>query len=62
MSVEKNINKMQHLEGSGTPVLYIRRTVFKRLTCLESNPIHFKHYVGSAEKRGYNCNPLATQY
>jgi len=26
--VEK-IYKMQHLEGSGTPVLYIRRTVFK---------------------------------
>jgi len=27
--VEKNIYKMQHLEGSGTPVLYIGRTVFK---------------------------------
>jgi len=26
--VEK-IYKMQHLEGSGTPVLYIRRTVLK---------------------------------
>jgi hypothetical protein len=26
--VEKNI-KMQHLEGSGTPVLYIGRTVIK---------------------------------
>jgi hypothetical protein len=26
--VEKNY-KMQHLEGSGTPVLYIGRTVFK---------------------------------
>jgi hypothetical protein len=25
----KNIYKMQHLEGSGTPVLYIGRTVFK---------------------------------
>jgi hypothetical protein len=27
--VEKYIYKMQHLEGSGTPVLYIGRTVFK---------------------------------
>ena len=27
--VEKKIYKMQHLEGSGTPVLYIRRTVLK---------------------------------
>jgi hypothetical protein len=27
--VEKNIYKMQHLEGSGTPVLYIGRTVLK---------------------------------
>jgi hypothetical protein len=27
--VGKNIYKMQHLEGSGTPVLYIRRTVLK---------------------------------
>jgi len=26
--LEKNI-KMQHLEGSGTPVLYIGRTVLK---------------------------------
>jgi hypothetical protein len=26
---EKNIYKMQHLEGSGTPVLYIGRTVLK---------------------------------
>ena len=26
----KNIYKMQHLEGSGTPVLYIKRTVLKR--------------------------------
>jgi hypothetical protein len=26
---QKNIYKMQHLEGSGTPVLYIGRTVFK---------------------------------
>jgi hypothetical protein len=25
----KNIYKMQHLEGSGTPVLYIGRTVLK---------------------------------
>jgi len=25
----KKIYKMQHLEGSGTPVLYIGRTVFK---------------------------------
>jgi len=25
----KNICKMQHLEGSGTPVLYIGRTVLK---------------------------------
>jgi hypothetical protein len=27
--VEKNIYKMQHLETSGTPVLYIGRTVLK---------------------------------
>jgi len=27
--VEKNIYKMQHLEGSGTPVLYTGRTVLK---------------------------------
>ena len=27
--VEKNIYKMQHLEGSGTPVLYIGRKVLK---------------------------------
>ena len=27
----KNIYKMQHLEGSGTPVLYIGRTVLLRL-------------------------------
>jgi len=27
--VEKNICKIQYLEGSGTPVLYIRRTVLK---------------------------------
>jgi hypothetical protein len=27
--VETNIYKMQHLEGSGTPVLYIGRTVPK---------------------------------
>jgi len=27
--VEKNIYKMHHLEGSGTPVLYIGRTVLK---------------------------------
>jgi hypothetical protein len=27
--LEKNIHKMQHLEGSGTPVLYIGRTVLK---------------------------------
>jgi len=26
---EKNIYKMHHLEGSGTPVLYIGRTVLK---------------------------------
>jgi hypothetical protein len=26
---EKNIHKMQHLEGSGTPVQYIGRTVLK---------------------------------
>jgi hypothetical protein len=25
----KNIYKMQHLEGSGTPVLYVGRTVLK---------------------------------
>jgi len=27
--VLKNIYKMQHLEGSGTPVLYVGRTVLK---------------------------------
>ena len=27
--VEKNIYEMQHLEGSGTPVLYTGRTVLK---------------------------------
>jgi len=27
--IEKNIYKMQHVEGSGTPVLYIGRTVLK---------------------------------
>jgi hypothetical protein len=27
--VEKNIYKMEHVEGSGTPVLYIGRTVLK---------------------------------
>jgi hypothetical protein len=27
--VEKNKNKMQHVEGSGTPVLYIGRRVLK---------------------------------
>jgi protein-disulfide isomerase len=27
--VEKNIYKMQHLESSGTPFLYIGRTVLK---------------------------------
>jgi len=27
--VEKKYYKMQHLEGSGTPVLYIGRTVLK---------------------------------
>jgi len=27
--VEKNTYKIHHLEGSGTPVLYIGRTVFK---------------------------------
>jgi hypothetical protein len=27
--VEKNIYKMQHLEGCGTPVLYLGRTVLK---------------------------------
>jgi hypothetical protein len=26
---KKNMYKMQHLEGSGTPVLYIGRTVLK---------------------------------
>ena len=26
---KKKIHKMQHLEGSGTPVLYIGRTVLK---------------------------------
>ena len=29
ISVENKIYKMQHLEGSGTPVLYIGRTVLK---------------------------------
>jgi hypothetical protein len=27
--IEKNIYKMQHLEGSDTPVLYVGRTVLK---------------------------------
>jgi len=27
--LDKNKYKMQHLEGSGTPVLYIGRTVLK---------------------------------
>jgi hypothetical protein len=27
--VEKKVYKMQHLEGSGTPILYIGRTVLK---------------------------------
>ena len=27
--LKKNIYKMQHLEGSGTPVLYIGRKVLK---------------------------------
>jgi len=31
LTVVKKIHKMQHLEGSGTPVLYIGRTVLKRL-------------------------------
>jgi len=34
----KNIYKMQHLEGSGTPVLYIGRTVLNPLNA-ELNPI-----------------------
>jgi protein-disulfide isomerase len=29
LTVEKNIYKTQHLEGSGTPALYIGRTVLK---------------------------------
>jgi len=37
MFVEK-IYKMQHLEGSGTPVLYIGRTVLNPLNT-ELNPI-----------------------
>jgi len=36
--VEKNIYKMQHLEGSGTPVLYIGRTVLNPLNA-KLNPI-----------------------
>jgi hypothetical protein len=36
--VEKYIYKMQHLEGSGTPVLYIGRTVLNPLKA-ELNPI-----------------------
>jgi hypothetical protein len=36
--VEKNIYKMQHLEGSGTPVLYIGRKVLNPLN-LELNLI-----------------------
>jgi len=31
--VEKKIHKMQHLEGSGTPILYIGRTVPKGYRC-----------------------------
>jgi len=34
----KKIYKMQHLEGSGTPVLYIGRTVFNPLNA-DLNPI-----------------------
>jgi hypothetical protein len=37
--VEKKIYKMQHLEGSGTPVLYMGRTVLNPLNA-ELNPIY----------------------
>jgi len=38
MFVEKNIYIMQHLEGSGTPILYIGRTVLNPLNT-KLNPI-----------------------
>jgi len=44
--VEK-IYKMQHLEGSGTPVLYIRRTILKgwyKKTVLPSVPLTVRPY------------------
>jgi len=45
--VEKNIYKMQHLEGSSTPVLYIGRTVLNPLN-FELNPIcHMLALLGS---------------
>jgi len=58
MFVEKNIYKMQHLEGSGTPVLYIGRMVLNPLNP-ELNPIcyllallahHFLHVNGISVK------------
>jgi len=43
----KKIYKMQHLEGSGTPVLYIGRTVINPLNA-ELNPIcHLLALLGS---------------
>ena len=38
--LKKNIYKMQHLEGSGTPVLYIGHTVLNPLNP-ELNPISY---------------------
>jgi len=46
MFVETKYKKMQHLEGSGTPVLYIGRTVLNPLNA-ELNPIcHLLALVG----------------
>jgi len=42
---------MQHLEGSGTPVLYIGRTVLKPYTKVQDRPVNLatriytKHYI-----------------
>jgi hypothetical protein len=53
--VVENIYKMQHLEGSGTPVLYIGRTVLKGKLCV----------CGCAcarATRGYNNCTLAVYF
>jgi hypothetical protein len=56
----KKIYKMQHLEGSGTPVLYIGRTVLKGWVC-EFNPFVRNTdaaEVGKSEWRGKSLRPL----